>query len=304
MAQVPATPKIARARHLFTARLFGPDAVAGEMLQASEKAALNLRKARGKAGDPGPATEVVFLIPLVGRHHISDWDGVTARLNLTLHSFLNQTNPNWRAVICGQDAPDLPDDQRISFLPFTTDMTGNDKWAKLRTLVEHLPELGIRSGYAMSFDADDLLHRAAVAEVLSRQDAGGYLVARGFVRDVSTGVTALAGPPSVGNPLRKPFWKLCGSCAAFRFDLDALPECVPFLAETLQHEHRMFPYLAALAGAPLTPFSVPSAMYLLNHGENFGARRGRVSFKTRFVERFRIDDEAVLQEIAKDFPSA
>jgi hypothetical protein len=43
-------------------------------------------------------------------------------------------------------------------------------------------------------------------------------------------------------------------------------------------------------------------LYVLNHGENFGARRGRVSFKTRFVERFRIEDPDLLAAIADGFP--
>lgn len=62
-----------------------------------------------------------------------------------------------------------------------------------------------------------------------------------------------------------------------------------------QHEHRMFPYLARLAGRPLTALQAPRVLYLLNHGENFGARRGRVSFKTRFVQRFRVTDDAEIR---------
>jgi hypothetical protein len=69
------------------------------------------------------------------------------------------------------------------------------------------------------------------------------------------------------------------------------------------HEHRMFPYLARLAGHSLAPLSRPSVLYVLNHGENFGVRRGRVGFKTRFVERFAVDDPETLAGIAADFPT-
>jgi hypothetical protein len=101
--------------------------------------------------------------------------------------------------------------------------------------------------------------------------------------------------------MRKPFWKLCGSCCAVRFDPEQAG-ALPFLREMTQHEHRMFPYLAKLAGRRLTPLPRPSVLYVLNHGENFGARRGRVSFKARFVERFRITDPADLAEISDAFP--
>jgi hypothetical protein len=119
--------------------------------------------------------------------------------------------------------------------------------------------------------------------------------------DHATGDIALADAPSPLQPLRKPFWKLCGSCAALRCD-PASPETVAFLRAMTAHEHRMFPHLAALAARRLAPLSRPAVLYILNHGENFGARRGRVGFKTRFVQCFRISDPANLAGIARDFP--
>ena len=152
----------------------------------------------------------------------------------------------------------------------------------------------------MSFDADDLLRQGTVQEMLSRQAKGGYLVQSGYVMDVSTGDIGLADNRSLSAPMRKPFWKMCGSCAALYHD-PTLPESTAFLAEMTQHEHRMFPYLAALAGQPLQPLFRPSVLYMLNHGENFGARRGRVGYKTRFVQRYRIDDPDMLARIKADF---
>jgi hypothetical protein len=152
----------------------------------------------------------------------------------------------------------------------------------------------------MSFDADDLLRQGTVREMLTRQDSGGYLVQSGYVMDVSTGDVGLADQRSLSAPMRKPFWKLCGSCAALYHD-PSVPASTAFLAEMTQHEHRMFPYLATLAGQPLRPLSRPSVLYMLNHGENFGARRGRVGYKTRFVQRYRIDDPVTLTTLKADF---
>ncbi|MBV6635725.1 MAG: hypothetical protein KI788_07470, partial [Mameliella sp.] len=177
----------------------------------------------------------------------------------------------------------------------------NDKWLKLAALTAHLDEMDLPPAYVMSFDADDLLRQGSVREMLRRQAPGGYLVQSGFVMDDATGTIALADRPSLRQPLRKPFWKLCGSCAALAHDPD-LQQSTAFLQAMTQHEHRMFPYLAALAGRTLAPLSQPAVLYVLNHGENFGARRGRVSFKTRFVERFRIDDPSELALIADGFP--
>lgn len=303
MSQAPATPKGRRRALLTLAALLGPRAVMDRPgLAASERAALRLRAAR--PATPPERPETVFLIPLVGRAQVGDWDAVTGRLARTVASFRRQDGA-WRALVCGQDRPDLgPDigsDPRLRFLPFERRVDGNDKWEKLADLCAALPGLGVPQGYAMPFDADDLLRPGTVAEMAARRAPGGYLARTGFVRDVSTGTVALAGPPGVAAPLRKPFWKLCGSCAAFAFDFRADTFDAEFLAAATAHEHRMFPYLSRLAGRPLAPLSRPSVLYELNHGENFGARRGRVGFKTRFVERFALRDPAAEAEIARDF---
>ncbi|SIS71891.1 hypothetical protein SAMN05421759_102609 [Roseivivax lentus] len=299
MAQVPATPKPRRWAHLLRAALLGSDrASARADLQRSETAALALRAARR---GPGPAAEkVVFLMPLVSPDHVGDWEAVTARLARTLESFRAQDNPNWEAVICCQAAPPLPQDARIRHLPFDDPAPGNDKWRKLAALCDDLAARDGPPAYVMSFDADDLLRQGVVAEMLVG-GGDGWLVERGFVRDVATGQVALAAPASLSAPRQRAFWKLCGSCMAVRHD-PTLPESAAFLREMTQHEHRMFPYLARLAGLRLRALPRPSVMYELNHGENFGARRGRVSFKTRFVERFRVTNAQVLEEVAREFP--
>jgi len=297
MAQVPAVPKLTRAWHLLRTRLAG-DTAPATGLAASERAAVSLRT----ADTPRKTAEhVMFLIPLVGAHHVGDWQAVTARLRTTLDSFTAQDNPNWRAVVCCQNQPDLPDDPRISYLPFDDPAPGNDKWRKLRVLAEALSRLADRPGYVMSFDADDLLGQGTVTEMLARQAAGGYLVRSGLVMDAATGDIARADRPGLTTPLRKPFWKLCGSCAALYHD-PANPASTRFIAEMTQHEHRMFPYLATLAGQRLDPLHRPSVLYMLNHGENFGARRGRVGYKTRFVQRYRITDPDRLRTIRQEFP--
>lgn len=302
MAQAPASPKLKRAALLAAAAVVGPKlAGGGEAQAASERAALRLRTTAQRHAWAAPQT-VVFLIPLVGQHHVGNWPAVVQRLHLTLSSLTAQDNPNWHAVICCQQHPALPDDPRITYLPFDDPTPGNDKWRKLACLFDHLPSLGVDAGYVMSFDADDLLRQGSVAEMLDRQAKGGYLVQAGYVMDASTGAVALADAPDLRQPLRKAFWKLCGSCAALRFDL-SIPGMVDFLREMTQHEHRMFPYLARLAGQRLQPLSRPSVLYVLNHGENFGARRGRVGFKTRFVTRFQIEDPTELVRIEAEFPA-
>ena len=296
MAQAQATPKWKR-RVLGLAAAVSPALALTLDPAPSEAAALARRQAPPTAT---PAEQVIFLIPLVGPHHVGDWHAVTARLARTLESFQRQRG-DWQAVICCQERPPLPDDPRTTWLPFTDPTPGNDKWRKLAALCDHLPALTRKPAYVMSFDADDLLRDGTVAEMLDQQ-ARGYLVAQGYVMDHASGEVALAAPPSLRQPLRKPFWKLCGSCMALRHDPD-LPQSAPFLRAMTAHEHRMFPYLARLAGLAPVALPRPAVLYVLNHGENFGARRGRVGFKTRFVRRFALRDAAERAAVARDFPA-
>ena len=288
MAQAQATPKSRRLALHVAAALAGPRAARALPLQPSEASALDLRPVRQTRR---PARAVVFLIPLVAPDQVGDWTAVTERLAATLHSLVAQSDPRWQVVICCQVRPPLPDDPRITHLAFDDTTPGNDKWRKLGALTAALAATD-DPVFAMSFDADDLLHRDAVATMLARPDADGHLVEQGLVMDHATGKLAVARAQSLFAPLQKAFWKLCGSCAAIRVD-PQVPESTAFLSAMVAHEHRMFPYLAALAGLRLQPFARPMVLYVLNHGENFGARRGRVRFKTRFVNRFAMPKDQV-----------
>ena len=282
MSQRPATPKARRLLIRMAAALGLADRLT---LQPSERAAL----ARRSDGPPARPARVIFLVPLVGQAPVSDWAAVVERLDTTLRSFRAQTDPRWQAVICCQGRPALPDDPRITHLPFDDPTPGNDKWRKLGALCDHLPALGPDPAYVMTFDADDLLHRETVAQMLAATTRNGFLFEAGLVLDHATGRVARADRPSVAAPLRKPLWKLCGSCMALPIRPDAAPDRA-FLQAMTGHEHRMFPHLARLAGFRLRRIGVPRVLYILNHGENFGARRGRVGFKTRFVQRFALSE--------------
>ena len=299
MQQAPATPKIKRWRNLGLARLGILKADQNASLQPSERLALMVRGE--KRARQSTASQVVFLLPLVRREHVSDWSLVEDNLLKTLMSFVNQSDPNWIAIICGQDRPSLPNDKRIHFLPFDQPITGNDKWAKLAKLVEYFPKLARPSGYVMTFDADDLAHRDLVKQYLSIQHPNGYLIEQGIVHDIAAGLYGQAGRPNLLNPLRKPFWKLCGSCAAFRYDPNEPKLLRRLITEISQHEHRMFPYLAKLAGRSLCSLQNTMIMYEFNHGQNFGLRRNRGSFKSRFIKRYRINNPSRLEHLLKGF---
>ena len=299
MQQVPATTKTRRWWNLTLATLgiLRPSFSRG--LKASEYFALKLRGK--KRSNISRASQVVFLLPLVKREQVNDWFLVESNLNKTLKCFLRQTNPNWIAIICGHEKPNIPNDKRIHFLEFKTATSGNDKWAKLAELVNFFPKVAQPSGYVMTFDADDLAHCDLVKIFLKNQHPNGYLIDHGIIHDIAAGNFGQAGTPTICSPLRKPFWKLCGSCATFRYDQNEHKLLQDFIRATSQHEHRMFPYLASLAGRPLHKLGENLVIYEFNHGENFGLRRKRGKFKSQFAKRFKINDASILNDLTKNF---
>lgn len=60
---------------------------------------------------------VSFVIPLISKFVANDWE-LTSRLCLrTLRSLLNQSDPNWSAVVIGDEIPLFwPHDPRITFI--------------------------------------------------------------------------------------------------------------------------------------------------------------------------------------------
>lgn len=284
MSEQSILAKLRRRAMTFMLRLSGPTILARfARLTDPERAALASHRSR----DIGVAPTVVFAIPIVGKHQVEDWAVIESTLAQTLASILHQDCKNTCVMICGQDRPDqLPNDPRVHFVGFPDRPTTHDKVPKLVALAAALPKIGVDRGLYMPFDGDDLLEKGAIAAM---QTGGtGFLVENGYIQNAATGEIAPTARRTLSLPGQKPFWKFCGSCAAFPYVLDDTGKDVDMFQGLARHEHRLYPYLAGLAGMTLIAGAVPSVLYLINHGENFETRRGRGGFKQRFVERFKV----------------
>ena len=250
-----------------------------------------------------PATNPVttFAIPLVGAHQVTDWHVIEHTLGLTLQALIGQSDPNWRAIVCSQTRPAVIDlDPRITFITFDQTVDGHDKVHKLAQLATHCLAAHPKAGFYMPLDGDDFLNIDFVRALHAAPDSG-LLVSGGYMLNAGNGHIGITLPRSLGQPLQKPFWKFCGSCMALPTGPAPLEETA-FFKQMALHEHRLYPYLATLAGHKLRCPSKPLALYVINHGENFESRRGRGGFKQRFIERFRITAPSSLDEIANKFP--
>ena len=242
---------------------FGKTAWQGRLKAAA------FRRARRGAPPPSDDPLVVFAIPLVSRRRAADWARVEQNLADTLGAFRRQSDPRWIAVICGQDAPTLPDDARIRFLPIALRDMFYDKGHKRRRLVDHVASTLGHDGYYMQFDADDVLHPGAVAHMRADHNGRGYIIRQGYFVSLSCGFVA---------PMER-FDQSCGSCGAVYVDFRHRRTHRRLLMAL--RSHTKIAQTCAEYGQPLAPMPFPAALYVTGHGENMIARRGRIAERTR-----------------------
>ncbi len=214
------------------------------------------------SGDP----KVIFTIPLVARDKTGDWPKIQRLLTQTLASLLRQRDPNWSALVCCQDRPNLPDDPRITHLPYTGSTRGSDRTKKIAMLFEEVGRTKGVDGYVFHLDADDILHPGLVGHIRTDNNGQGYIIETGYMFEETEPAIAHLGP-------EPPFWGICGSSNALRFDHRGGRS----FAEVIRRRgsHTETPTRMADYGFTLAPIPFPAALYLVNHGASISEQRGR-----------------------------
>ena len=216
----------------------------------------------------------VFVIPVVSKKMAKVWGAVCQLLNDTLSALIAQSNPNWTAILCGQDKPEgLLNDPRIRFIAFKEDPVRDnrpDMFDKMRQLVHHVATLDPSDGYIFKFDQDDILHNDAVEYMLNTRDPNGYIINKGFML-APDGLHGRYLEPR--NPFRFDFLAdtlaaSCGSCMACYYD--TRPGGIGFgLFDAIAYQsHGWFEHLAILLGRPLNKVPFPAIVYNILHGNN------------------------------------
>jgi hypothetical protein len=260
--------------------------------------------------DHSPTSEIVtFGITLASARSVASWQLTCALLSQTLQSVLRQTDPRLRVVICGHEMPAILElnDDRVEFLslqhapPERPDQFRADKFRKRFNLGRRLHERG--GGYYMQLDADDLVHRGLVAEVLGRRHPNGHLVTCGFVRDWSNGLVAsVPGVWSLGLD------RVCGSTSILFYEQDDLPSSPvndPTILFNMCTQHNVIQISFEEQGRPLEMLETGAVIYTVNHTQNISfllQKSGRR--KTHIVDqikRLAISSRHELAALDRDF---
>ncbi|MFQ6547179.1 glycosyltransferase family 2 protein [Aestuariibius sp. 2305UL40-4] len=271
-------------RNLRLSGLFKPNSP----LQRKIKGAIF--RATTRLPPPSADPKVIFTIPLVGRAKTDDWPTIQRLLTQTLSSLLRQTDPNWSALICCQDQPDLPDDPRIRHLPYTGPSRGSDRTKKIAMLFEEVGRTKGVDGYVFHLDADDILHPGLVDHIRTDNNGQGYVIETGYMFEETEPAIAHLGP-------EPPFWGICGSSNALRFDHRGRRDFTEVISR--RGSHTETPTRMADYGFSLAPVPFPAALYLVNHGASISEQRGRTEIRQGYLGKHALspdERDAILTE--------
>jgi len=223
-----------------------------------------------------------FLMPLPPRAPGLNWQRVLELAGGSLRSALNQTDPDLRVLVCGQDYPDLPEmqDLRVDFIeapgPRTAD--GGTPAADLEQKADLLQAEAARGGATaiMIVRTGDRVSRRLARFFREQPHPVGYLITHGFVWNYEAGEIA----PSEAM-FREPFYKRTGTGAlvAMRAESEAAEDPAAG-AET-----------AAFAELPF-----PGAILTVNQGVSAPAPSRMLARYHRRLRRRRITVTAGLRD--------
>jgi hypothetical protein len=184
---------------------------------------------------------LVFIIPVKSPKIATSWLVLSQLFERSLRSICNQTSQEFRVIVVCNEKPEtqfhhpyvryLEVDFPVPYPDYTAKM--DDRAKKVVAGLVAAREL--QPNHVMFVDADDCISRRIAAFVAENPESHGWFVDRGYEYvDGSTRISLR----------RKSFYKMCGTCNIFNYQLLAVPE------KLLPYEH-ISGYDRFLTGHPL-----------------------------------------------------
>lgn len=248
---------------------------------------------------------IVFIIPFISKKASKDWNLASQLLQGTLDSLANQSESDYRAIVCCHEIPEIKfkgDEKHLEFLQmdyspsddFFVGKPRRDRWWKCCAGLRSLSGHDFR--YCMAIDADDRIHQNMTAFLNQQTGIDAWVVNKGYQVDYTSsrlmkcknlsqicGSTVILSPqaarvpkPEIPYDLIECFW-----CAASHDGVEEYCETNNFTLQQL-------------------PFH--GLQYILNHSLN-ESNRFRGDFKSAFKNflKFSVLGSAMPEEIKRDF---
>lgn len=258
------------------------------------------------------AADFAFCIPLIGKDKAIDWQRVLDNLQATLQSILNQLDENFVVYLATNDEIDLPEmkDQRVvplrvsetllpSFHQLNYGKSNVDAAAKRVEMTSKAYAEGIK--HVMYCDADDLVSNTLVKYVRATRHPVGYAIHHGYVFDCQSGRYLPC--PSAAIPVEG-FDRFCGSSIILTLSEDLRKtRNGPLDIHTVGHDKIRRTLIDE--NRPLLDILHPSAIYIINSGENISLYDsndgGRKGFMQQVIWHIQTQGTPMSQDMMREF---
>ena len=248
---------------------------------------------------------IVFGLPLKANTGRAKWDIVQRNLRATLGNLRRQSDKNFVVIVAGHDKPDMgAHDGNVCWVdarwppPESPDGYSHDKLKKRRLILSLIRRSVLKEFYFFTLDSDDYVDPDLCAYVRSDHNRSGYYIDKGYIYDVTTGVLGQ------NEPVRSPFYKYCGSCAAFwltKRDLPLRATDTSTFWNDVSNKHVHIPQQMAEKGRPMATFPFNAALYLVNHGASNIQEKGTSASKARLAHRTQIRSQVRVANVLRRF---
>jgi len=224
---------------------------------------------------------VTFGIPLISKRVAKDFQKVERLLANTLRSIFHQDHKNVHVIIACHEIPAIPDEfkGRVTLVESSLDIP-RFRWEQEVDRMRKLALIGVEhrargGGWLFIIDNDDFVARDVSTRIV-QSGKKALVVGNGYRLDALT----------LKAQKMSRFWRKCGSSNAINWTVDELPEAFPLDNPPLFHKfcetrHIYMPELFQSLGWSYDYLNTPSAVYLINHGQNQSEIISKMTLKWR-----------------------
>ena len=234
--------------------------------------------------------KLTFIIPVISKEIVSNWQLVMENLRRTMASVKNQTSDNWQVIMVSQTKPDISfNDERIMFFQadfppaqkYPKDMKLStvkkcvirrandlDRVKKIRVAASKLHEN--KTNFVMLLEADDVVSNKLCEFIESNPESNGWYFENGYIWHARFEYMLRADQ----------FWRQSGSSWVVKVFYETLPQDMPLDIDPtnlclvnsgcpfLDNGHRRMASGMEKIGKPITPIASEFVICVRGHGAN------------------------------------